>query len=63
MKDLTPAEFEARALIAESNYLTVRLLDDFVKQSARNGYLEIRKESASFVVTVRFERKKEVKPQ
>lgn len=62
MKDLTLAdEREAQALVASSTNLTERLLDDFVKQSTRKGYIEVRKESARFAVTMRLERKKEAK--
>ena len=60
MKNLTLAEEgEARAVVEDSSDLIEQLLGEFVKQSTRNGYVEISKESVSFVVTMRLERKKE----
>jgi len=53
---------EACALIDGINLVIIRLIGDFVKyHHSGKGHLEIRKESASFVVTTRLERKKEVK--
>ena len=62
MKNLSLAEEgEARVVVEDSSDLIENLLGEFVKQSTRNGYVEISKESENFVVTMRLERKKEAK--
>ena len=62
MKNMTLAdEGEARAVVEDSSDLIELLLRDFEKQSTRNGYVEISKQSANFVVTMKLERKKEAK--
>ena len=55
----TSKKEEACTLITDTSDLTLRLVGDFVKYSG--GCYKVEKESPHFVVTVKLERKKEVK--
>ena len=57
-KNISPKE-EANALIVDVSGLTLRLVGDFVNYSG--GCFKVSKESSHFIVTVKLERKKEVK--
>jgi len=53
---------EVFGLIDDTNSILNRLIGDFVKyHHSGKGHLEIRKESLKFVLTMKLERKKEVK--
>ncbi len=61
MKNKLSEKEEANALIDDTNYVINWLIGDFVKYHAGKGHLEVRKESENFVLTMRLERKKEIK--
>ena len=62
MKKVISEKEEVFALIDDTNYVINWLIGDFVKyHHSGKGHLEICKKSANFVLTIRLERKKEVK--
>ena len=61
MKKKISEKAETCALIDSTNDILFRLIGDFVKYHTEKGHIEIRKESLNFVITLRLERKKEVK--
>ena len=59
MKKTLSEKEEACTLITDTSNLTLRLVGDFVNYSG--GCFKVSKESSHFIVTVKLERKKEVK--
>ena len=56
-----PEDSEAYALIEDTTNLIQLFSDDFTKHCTRKGCVVVIKESDRFAVTVKLERKKEVK--
>ena len=59
MKKTLSEKGEACTLITDNSDLTLRLVDNFLKYSG--GCFKVLKDSPHFVVTVKLEKKKEVK--